>query len=145
MIVSAKATEYILVKANTNSEWDYCEFAIVPLSEQWKKEQTKRIELVTPLKGDFYFQSMAFYDTAVVFYMTAEDQQPNIEEMLGDKEWVFVELEIRELETFTVLESHLDCYRLVLYSDGTAYYTAYGKYTGEEFWTEQFSLHQLIK
>lgn len=142
MRLSAKATEHILVKAYTNSEWDYCEFAIVYLSEQWKKEQAKRLELVTTLKGDYLFQSMNFYETAVDFYRVCDDEQTNIEEMLGDKEWIFVVLDKGELETFTFPENSLDCYRLVLHSDGTAYYTAYGKHTSEEFCTEHFSLHQ---
>lgn len=145
MKLSVKATEHILVKAYTNSEWDYCEFAIVYLSEQWKKEQVKRLELVTPLMGDYLFQSMNFYDTAVDFYRACDDEQTNIEEMLGDKEWIFVVLDKEEQDTFIIPENHMDCYRLVLHSDGTAYYTAYGKHTSEEFWTEHFSLHQLIK
>jgi hypothetical protein len=36
---------------------------------------------------------MNYYDTAVDFYSTGEDDNPNIEEMLNGKEWVFVELD----------------------------------------------------
>lgn len=145
MKLSAKATAYILVKANTNSEWDNCEFAIIHLSEEWKKEQAKRLALVKPLEGNYHFCSMNFYDTAVDFYRTGEDYQPDIEEMLTNKEWGFVELDEEEQETFTVPENSLDCYRLVLRANGTGYYTAYGKHTSEEFWTEEFLLTQLIE
>lgn len=140
MKLSDKPTAYILVKASTNSKWDYCEFAIIHLSEQWKKEQEKRLELVKPLQGNYHFSSMNFYDTNVDFYRTNEDDNPNIEEMLNGKEWVFVELDEKEQETFTVPENRLDCYRFVLRANGTAYYSAYGKHTSEEFWTEEFSL-----
>ncbi len=144
MKLSDKATAHILVKANTNSEWDNWGFAIIHLSEEWKKEQEKRLALVKPLEGNSYFCSMNYYDTAVDFYSTGEDDNPNIEEMLNGKEWVFVELDEQEQETFTVPENRLDCFRLVLRANGTGYYTAYGKHTSEEFWTEEFSLIKLI-
>lgn len=137
------ATVHILVKANTSSEWDNCEFAIIHLSQAWKKEQTRRIELVEPLQEDNYFSSMNFYDTAVDFYKTGEGCQPNVDKMLSGKEWIYVELDEREQETFALPESSLDCYRLVLRANGTAYYTAYGKHTGDEFWTEEFDLNIL--
>ena len=84
MKLSDKATAHILVKAN--SEWDNCEFAIIHLSEEWKQEQAKRLALVKPLEGNHYFCSMNYYDTAVDFYCTGEDDTPNIEEMLNDKD-----------------------------------------------------------
>ncbi|MDV3805252.1 hypothetical protein CMU35_08855 [Elizabethkingia anophelis] len=145
MKISDKATGHILVKANTNSEWDYCEFAIIHLSEEWKKEQAKRLALVTPLKGNYHFQSMNFYDTAVDFYRTGEDDQPDIEKILGDKECVFVELDEGEQKKFAIPENRLDCHRLVISANGTAYYSAYGKHTSEEFWSERFLLTQLIQ
>lgn len=143
MKTTDKNTAYILLKANTNSEWDNCEFAIVHVSDEWKKEQAKRLELVKPLEDDYHFLSMNFYDTAVDFYRTGEDGQPDIEEMLGGKEWVFVELKNEEQETFTIPENRLDCHRLAVRANGTAYYTAYGKHTSEEFWTEQLDLNIL--
>lgn len=143
MKLSDKPTAYILIKANTNSEWDNCEFAIVHLSEEWKKEQAKRLEWVKPLQGNAHFCSMNFYDTAADFYRIGENEQPDIETMLAGKEWVFVELDEEEQEAFTVPENRMDCYRLVLRANGTAYYTAYGKHTSEEFWTEEFDLNML--
>lgn len=139
MKLSDKATAHILVKANTNSEWDNCEFAIVHFSEEWIKEQANRLELVKPLQGNYHFSSMNFYDTAVDFYSTGEDEQPDIEKMLADKEWVFVELDNEEQETFPIPENRLSCYSLVLRASGTAY----GKHTSEEFWTEEIDLNIL--
>ena len=49
MKLSDKTTAHILVKANTNSEWDNCEFAIIHLSEEWKKEQNKAIVTRKPV------------------------------------------------------------------------------------------------
>jgi len=138
-------TGYMLIKARTNSEWDNCEFAIVYITEDWIKEQTKRLEAVNPFAGDYSFQSLNYYDSAVDFYITGENDQPDIEALLAGKEWVFVELTGDEQEAFAVPENRLNCYRLKVYGSGNAQYCAYGKHTGEEFWTGEFSLTELIQ
>ena len=51
-------TPYLMIKANTNSEWDCCDFAIISLSEDWKKEQQKRIENIKPFSDDYMLLSM---------------------------------------------------------------------------------------
>lgn len=144
MKTTNKTTAHILIKATTNSEWDNCEFAIVHLSKEWKKEQARRLEAVNPFAEDFNFQSLNYYDTAVNFYRIDDNDQPDIEKILAGKEWVFVELNEEEQETFSIPENRLDGYSLVVNRNGSALYKAYGKHTGEEFWTEKFSLQQLI-
>lgn len=138
-------TGYVLIKARTNSEWDTCEFAIVHITEDWKKEQAKRLEAVQPFAGDYSFQSLNYYDTAVDFYKAGADDHPDIEALLEGKEWAFVALLEGEQENLAIPENRLDCYRLVVYGSGNAVYKAYGKHTSEEFWTEEFSLAQLIQ
>ncbi len=68
MKLSDTHTAQILVKAFTNSEWDYCEFTIIDLSEEWKNEQKERLNLISPLKEDWCFSSINFYDGSVEFY-----------------------------------------------------------------------------
>ena len=68
MKISDKPTEHILVKAHSNSEWDSCEFAIITISEKWKEEQLKRLEIVKPFVEDYNFQSLNFYEGSADFY-----------------------------------------------------------------------------
>lgn len=143
MKVSDKPTGRILVRAHSNSEWDSCEFAIVSISEKWKEEQLKRLEFIKPFAEDYDFQSLNFYNCAVDFYQTGEDGLPDLDELLAGKDWTFIELDEEEPDNLTPPESSLDCYRLAIYRDGDAKYKAYGKYTGEEFWTEDLPLKQL--
>ena len=67
-----------------------------------------------------------------------------MKELLNGNEWIFVELDEQEQETFTVPENRLDYFGLVLRTNSTGYYTAYGSIMSEEFWTEEFLLTQLI-
>ena len=43
---SDQPTEYIFIKAYTNSEWDYCDFAIIRITEQWRTVMRKRLNLL---------------------------------------------------------------------------------------------------
>jgi hypothetical protein len=142
---SDKPTSYVLIKAYSNSEWDNCDFAVIHINKDWKKEQANRMQSVKPLGTDIFFREVSYYDTAVDFYKTDEDDRPDFIQWFNDKPMVFVETDKEELENLSVPENKLDCYRLVIYSSGTAMYKAYGKHTGEEFWTEEFSLAELIK
>ncbi|WP_373168156.1 hypothetical protein [Bacteroides cellulosilyticus] len=142
MKTSDKPTAHILVRASTNSEWDCCDFAIVHLSEEWRRLQEKRIEAVKPFGDDYSFQSMRFYDGSVEFFQSG-DEEPSIEELLADKQWVFVELGNGELDELTSPENRLDFYKIVIYREGNARYEAFGKHTNEEFWTNEFPLQQL--
>lgn len=144
MKLSDKPTAHLLLKAGTNSEWDNCSFAIVHITEDWKKEQQKRLEMVKPFAED-YLQSLNYYDTAVDFYTADEDDNPDLYKWLENKPMAYVEIDKDEFEALTVPENRLDCYRLVMYKTGTAMYKAYGKHTSEEFWTEEFPLTPLIQ
>ena len=142
MKTSDKPTADILIKASTNSEWDCCEFAVIHLSEEWSKRQAKRLEAVKPFSDDYTFQSMKFYDGSVEFFQSG-DEESSIEELLADREWVFVELNDGELDKLASPENRLDFYKIVIYRDGNARYEAFGKHTDEEFWTYEFPLQQL--
>lgn len=144
MKISDKPTTEILIKAYTDSEWDCCEFAIIHLSERWRKIQAKRLEHVKPFKDDFNFQSMRFYDYSVQFFQSG-DEGPDMEELLSERNWVFVEVDEDELDELTPPENSLDFYKIVIYRDGNARFEAFGKHTNEEFYTNEFPLQQLTE
>lgn len=145
MKTSDKPTAHILIKANTNSEWDCCDFAVIHLSEEWRKLQAMRLEAVKPFKDDYNFQSIRFYDGSVEFFQSGGDEEPDIEELLTDKEWVYVELDDDELDKLASPENRLDYYNILIYRDGNARYEVFGKYSNEEFYTNTFSLQQLTE
>lgn len=143
MNASNKPTAYLLLSAYTGSDWDCCEFAIVHISEKWKETQRKRLEAIQLYADDYCLCSFNYYDTAVDFYYANDERSPNIDKILDGQRWAFVEFDEGEPETFCVPESRLDCHRLVLHRDGTAKYSAYGKHTDEEFWTDDIDLNAI--
>ncbi|UUC44153.1 hypothetical protein [Flavobacterium cerinum] len=143
MKTTNKNTGYVLLKASTSSEWDFCDFAIIRITEEWKFEQMKRLVTITGLKGDPDLLSMNYYDTSATFYQIGETPLL-IDDILCENEWTFVILEKDEEENFCLPESKLDYYTLVIRPDSTAFYKAYGKYTDEEFRTKSFPIMQLL-
>lgn len=145
MNISDKPTNRILVKASTNSEWDSCDFAILTLSEDWRKTQFARLETIEPFTNDLSFVSMHFFDGTADFYRFGSDELPDIEELLKNNEWAFVELTQEEQKGLTPPNSCLTCYKMILYQNGTFQYTAYDKHTGEEFWTPDLRLREFLE
>lgn len=145
MQLSDKPTNYILVKATTESEWDSCDFAILSLSDNWRKTQLERLEAIQPFANDLSFLSMQFFDGTADFYRFGSDGFPDINELLKGKEWAFVESTQEEQRALTPPKSYLTRYKMVLYSNGIAYYIAYDKYTDEEFLTSELRIREILE
>ncbi|MFV0390340.1 MAG: hypothetical protein ACK5KP_00375 [Paludibacteraceae bacterium] len=144
MKATSTITDFVLVKAYTNSDWDECQFALIHCTTEWRERMKQRLQSVQPFAEDYNFCSLNYYDTAVDFYRTDENEQPDIHALLDEKDWTFVELDEDEQDKLSLPESTLDTYRLRLYRGGTAIYTAYGKHSGEEFCTAEFSVLDIL-
>lgn len=145
MKTSLQQTEYLLIKSMTNSEWDNGDFAIIHVTAAWKETQKKRLEAVKTLENDYDLKWLNYADTNVEFFRFSEETNPEIEEWLSEKDSVFIELETNELKKLLQPENNLNCYQMQVFKNGNAIYNAFGKHTGEEFWTKEFSLWELTK
>ncbi|MDR2233870.1 MAG: hypothetical protein LBE56_12230 [Tannerella sp.] len=141
---SDKPTEWILIKAYTESEWDSCDFAIIHLTDKWLKLQGKRSDITRLTKAEG-FVKLVYRDTNVDFYRIDEDSDFDIDDFLGTEEWAYIEMENNEPESFTKPEQKLVLFEIYFYSDGFARYIAIGENTLEEFYTEYFYLDNLKK
>ena len=145
MKVSLKPTEYLLIKAMTNSEWDDCGFAIIHITDEWKKTQTKRLEAIKAVENDYDLKWLNYADTNIEFFKFSEEHYPQVEEWLSESSRIFIELETDDLKRLLQPENQLNCYQMQVYKNGNAIYNAFGKHTNEEFWTEEFSLWELTQ
>jgi hypothetical protein len=142
MKISNQPTEYLLIQAST-PEFDKCDFAIIHLSEQWKERQRERFEMAKQFTQVNDFICHLYTDTDVNFYCFS-DKYPGIQKWLSENEMLFVELENDEQKEFSVPANRLYSYELRIRDNGDAYYKAYGKYTEDEFYTNTFSVEELI-
>lgn len=140
---SNKATEYLLIKPKTNSEWDNGDFAIIHITEDWKQTQHKRLEAVKIVENDYDLKWLNYEHTNIEFFKFSEQIYPEIQEWLSGISRIFIELEKDDLKKFLQPENNLNCYQMQVFKNGNAIYNAFGKHTGEEFWIEEFSLSEL--
>jgi hypothetical protein len=145
MKISEKPTDYILVTARCNSEWDSCDFAIISGGKSWARWLQTRLEAAQAVQNHDDFFCLKFFDTSVEFYISNEEMEENMFEEIEGKSWAFVELENEEEETFSKPENRLDCYTISLFSNGFGKYIAYGKHTGEEFYTERIPFTEILR
>ena len=137
-------TEYLLIKAMTNSEWDDCGFAIIHITDDWKQTQKKRLEAVKPLENDYDLKWLNYTDTNIEFFKFSEEHYPEVEEWLSERNQIFIELRKEDLKKLLTHENRPHNYQMQVFKNGNAIYNAFGKHTSEEFWTEEFLLTQLI-
>ena len=150
MKVTDKPTQHILVKAETNSDWDSCDFAIITISDKWKEQQSKRLKSLEYIKDDDYFLDASYMEESVDFYRLkqtklSEDPIPNLDKLLGENLWSFVELDKEEQEEFATPKSYFNCYKIKIDKYGDFHYIANGKHTEDEYWTIQIKLTDIIK
>lgn len=133
-----------MIEATTYSEYDCCDFAIIHINDEWIAKQNDKLDFIkkNPTGCISYHK---FEDSAVNFYMDDSDRVADSLLLLDGNLYCFVELEPDEEELFSVPQEQLVSYTMSLTSDGYAYYYAVGIETGEDFWTKEFPLNQLIE
>lgn len=145
MKASKYPTDYILIKAITNSELDECSFAIIHINEEWKHIQRKRLSVIKSVENDSNLKCLNYSDNCVEFFKFSEEKYPEVEKWLSEQNQTFIELEKDDFNKFSLLENSLIGYQMQIFKNGNAIYNAFCKHTDEEFWTEEFSLFQLAQ
>jgi hypothetical protein len=138
-------TDFVLIKASIDSGRDHCTFAIIYVSEQWKKILRGRAALLASFGNDSSFYSITFWDNQVDFFANTggNENQLGDELLEEDETWSFIEITDEELGTFIKPENKLCAFQLKLTHNGGACFQAWGGQTGDEFYTEVFKIDDL--
>lgn len=104
----------------------------------------KVAQQVSTLKSDPDFVNLSFYEARTDFYTLSDEEQPDLS-FLEEHTWAFVELTEEELASFNTPESRLDIYRSVFTRYDDFYIKAYGKYSSDEYWTDDIRFDELFK
>lgn len=145
MKISEIPTEHIMVNAKTNSEWDWCDFAIIHISQEWKKEQRKRLDNIKPFSDDYLLLSMMYYDESITFFKDDSEICPDSAELLDERQWAYIEIDENTIEKLSVPENRISAHSLHVFKSNCVIYQAFGKHTGEEFWTDLLPMEEFIQ
>jgi hypothetical protein len=143
MKISSERTHDILIKATVCSEWDSCNVALVQgvtqeTLERWKGYGKVASDLKTNSSyNDFIYLAI---DEDCVFLMEREDVVDKISE---SKAWSYVE-DVTEEDLVQEPEQKVAYGIMKFFGNGDICFVAYGKHTGEEFFTERINLYNLL-
>jgi len=132
MNIVDKYTGYIAIQAHTNSEWDTVNAAILQVSDadiiRWSRWSECSVTL-NRIENDF--AHIVYYDS-VDFV--------NIDEDIEDNKLYHIEIDKNQL---SYPDQKLDTYMVKFFGDGTMRFLAYGKNTGDEFYTDIIDIEEL--
>ena len=77
-------SEYILIRAYTDSEWDSCDFAIIHVTPEWKTLMEEKVEKAIAFKGDSGFYYLVYAGGPEGFYK--DDEGFSIDDILDSEE-----------------------------------------------------------
>jgi hypothetical protein len=148
MKLSETPTEYLFLKAKTNSDWDSCDYAVLQINNEWTELLQQRLAELETFKKYDNFSGISFSECTDGFftYPLDEEYDSNFDVIRDNVDcWCFVTLDNDELENLPQPESTITAELLHMNLDGSIWFTATGKHTGEEFWTSAFDLTELLK
>ena len=149
MKISQKPTEYILVRATVQSEWDSCNSCLVCVRDSYLKRYRQWNDKATQQESaDSNFLYSCYTEDSEFLYLKNTDPEWNTIENLADeipdnKHWMFVEVEDKD-EELGVPQQKIQSHMVKMYGKSDMCFVAYGKNTGEEFFTETISLADII-
>jgi len=139
MIISNEPTDTILVGATVCSDWDHCNCAVVYIDDdildRWRKWDIKATELRNVEGSGFLF--LAITEDAIFL----DSGNGEIEDILRKQNWVYIILEDGDLEELP--EQKYNCHEMKYYGNGEVCWVAYGKNTGDEFYTDTINITEI--
>ena len=131
MKISDTRTNKIIIKAYTNSEWDRCDFAVITLKEGFFEWLQKSVKIAASIA----LEDRNFYEISF-----NEEEKPD----LSFLDWAFVELSAEEESAFLEPENRIICRKIIFDKYGYFYVKAFGKYSEDEFFTEEILFDTLF-
>jgi hypothetical protein len=142
MKLTNERTYNILIKATVYSEWDDCNSALIEdvleqTVERWKEYDKIATDTKTNSRwNDFSY--LAIQETCT-FLMDRNDVLFDIPE---DKYWSYVE-DVTQEDLDQESDQKVAYGIMKFFGNGDVCFLAYGKHTGEEFFTEHLNINEL--
>jgi len=123
-------SKYILMTANTQSEWDSVDFALLPYDAKLFKSFLKAKTKLDKLKGTA--DQFSLYVDDVDFF-TDREELPEDCQPIEEETPILIELTDEQVENLSRPEQVIK-HGERKYSQWEVQFTATGKHTGEEYW-----------
>jgi hypothetical protein len=148
---SLTPTRWIIVRATTNSDLDYVDFALISLHAAYVAVLDKRLKASISLQDEDNISSITYDDMPDGYFDGSEREDvQEILEIIKDEEWGYVMLDEDEIE---VLEDEArpgydqEQHRMRIYPAGSHHFkfVAYGDPNNtDEYWTSEIPLVRIV-
>lgn len=136
----------IIIKATSNSEWDKADFILLNINdEEWTTSiltaMTHCVHLDNIIR---HFQRIVLSQNVDGWYID-DEENIDITNFLNqhEKDWSFIDISSEEIKELTCPEQSIQ-YDVMYVNSDNIYYKAFGKHTGEEFWTSEIPFREII-
>jgi hypothetical protein len=137
-------TAYIIIKTFSSDEFNYCDFAIVQITEEWLQLIRQRLQNIQTLISDNSLSHLVYWNAPCDFFDDSKNHS-TAAEIIGDLEdWCYLELSKEEFEKLTPPEMALDFYQTVLDRYGNVSFKCSGKHSSTEFSTSEIKLTEIL-
>lgn len=141
---SITPTSYLLIKACNGGNQASIDFALVHLTDSWKTALAARLRTVSVFDADESFHNLSYWESPMGYYANPIHCYFTEEIMDVDEDWIFVTLEANEEKTFPAAVEELEWHQFVITSHGLANFIAFSTRTNNEYWTEWFSISEVL-
>lgn len=148
MKYTTEKTEFLLVKADTTSEWDSVTHALIHDIEKVTESAIKRLALFSEVKEqDESLFLLNFHDARVTFLsLGCEDYDEAIDDVLEMDNFCFVDLEGKEPHEYPKPEAKLKTTSMEIYAyDEFAFSDTNGNVAGEDFWSLSLDPYAILE
>ena len=142
MKLTNERTYDILIKATVCSEWDSCNAALIEdVLEQTLERWREYDKIATDTKTNSRWSDFSYLAISenCTFLMERNDITDGIPE---GKSWSYVE-DVTQEDIDQEPEQKVVCGIMKFFGNGDVCFVAYGKHTGEEFFTEHLNINNL--
>ena len=141
MKISKTKTDTIIIKAQTNSEWDCVDFALLQLTKPFLDFVKKYSALADTIPESDWFYCISFWYNVEGWFLFNEDSLNANSFQINDFE--YVKLAKNEIEKLHKPEQVITHTEFDIFQQGKFQFTAYAKHTGETFFTNVIEINKL--
>ena len=142
---SNETTDYIIIRAETSSHLDKVDFAIVHITEEFTAHLQRCLSAVQLFQNDAIFHNMAYWYSPLGYFSNAKHQLFTELILNPDENWAFIKICLNELTQFSSPLNLMEGHQLIISSHGHANFKACCKNSLEEYWTDSFSIPEILK
>lgn len=135
-------TRYLMVKANTSSEWDPCEFALIEMNDKAVNLIQDVAKEAVKLNKKYGFCHIHISCDNAEFF--SDDEFADKHGIDDGNESIFIDLEDSVVDKLKRPENSIRYGGINIYAD-SFHYHAYGKHSNESFYTVGLNLEELSK